>query len=432
MGDALTTPLRLWLLRKVYIEPKGDPAELLQLQTPGQIGDHLLDELTPRLIEANRDREGELGQQESPFRPKKTWNADDAQRWLRYLAYFLKQLQPILDRLAEKQRTAANGSKPTERQVSEAVWKQADEATATSQQPNMASLYRPNEELQLNLGWWQLHYAVALRPVKVALGVIAGAVFGLALSPLFAVSCACLGGLLFYYGKEEPEAEPRYANLRLHGRMRKLSKKSWNAFKFTILLGLTAVPIFTVLIGLRTALVVGLTYALVGGVAFTLSDSIATPSIDDDRARTPKSTLATDRAMTVVHFLAVGLTNAVALGLAFGPAVGLAVAVTFALVGGLGTHLELPLPRGQLLHVPFGFSEVGTAWSVFLVVRIRLAIQRKLPFRLSTFLDDCYRLGLLKQDGPYYQFRHSELQLRMASLYEESKDKNRRGSRTAS
>jgi hypothetical protein len=43
-----------------------------------------------------------------------------------------------------------------------------------------------------------------------------------------------------------------------------------------------------------------------------------------------------------------------------------------------------------------------------------LAGTGRLPWRLMTFLDDAYRLGLLRVVGPAYQFRHAELQDHLA------------------
>ena len=125
--------------------------------------------------------------------------------------------------------------------------------------------------------------------------------------------------------------------------------------------------------------------------------------------------------MTSVHVLAVGITNTLALWVAFDFLAGLAVGIAFALVGGLGSRLEVPLPRRtaslreglppetagpetanaaktpirSTIHIPFGFSEVGTAWTAFLPAKTILATRRRLRIRLMRFLDDCYRLGLL-------------------------------------
>ncbi len=53
----------------------------------------------------------------------------------------------------------------------------------------------------------------------------------------------------------------------------------------------------------------------------------------------------------------------------------------------------------------------------YLVATDRLARADQLPRRLMPFLDDSHRLGLLHAVGPYYQFRHAELQDHLAATY---------------
>ncbi|MFC5831117.1 hypothetical protein [Nonomuraea insulae] len=52
------------------------------------------------------------------------------------------------------------------------------------------------------------------------------------------------------------------------------------------------------------------------------------------------------------------------------------------------------------------------AW---LVCRLTLLAQRRLPRRLIPFLDDMHRLGLLRAVGSLYQFRHAELHDHLAA-----------------
>lgn len=50
------------------------------------------------------------------------------------------------------------------------------------------------------------------------------------------------------------------------------------------------------------------------------------------------------------------------------------------------------------------------AWLYTVIAARWLALTGRLPWRLMGFLDDAYRLGLLRTVGPAYQFRHAELQ----------------------
>jgi hypothetical protein len=50
------------------------------------------------------------------------------------------------------------------------------------------------------------------------------------------------------------------------------------------------------------------------------------------------------------------------------------------------------------------------AWPAFLVASGWVAVRHRFPGRPMTFLEDAYRLGLLRVVGSAYQFRHAELQ----------------------
>jgi len=56
----------------------------------------------------------------------------------------------------------------------------------------------------------------------------------------------------------------------------------------------------------------------------------------------------------------------------------------------------------------------GTSWTDFSIARARLAVLRRTPWRLMTFLDDARHLGVLRQVGPVYQFRHTRLREQLA------------------
>lgn len=91
------------------------------------------------------------------------------------------------------------------------------------------------------------------------------------------------------------------------------------------------------------------------------------------------------RTGTLVRALGVGLM----FGLIFGMAFGLKEGLQFGLESGLGL-----LSSG--------------AWLSYTLISCRHAVAGKLPLRLMDFLDDAYRLGLLRTTDPAYQFRHAE------------------------
>jgi hypothetical protein len=83
------------------------------------------------------------------------------------------------------------------------------------------------------------------------------------------------------------------------------------------------------------------------------------------------------------------------------------VAVFFNLLGGLFitlfyTNMFVPL-------IVFR-SPVSVFWIATIVSRLSLDRHYRLPLFPATFLDDAYRLGLLRAVGSAYQFRHAELQ----------------------
>jgi hypothetical protein len=78
-------------------------------------------------------------------------------------------------------------------------------------------------------------------------------------------------------------------------------------------------------------------------------------------------------------------------------------ALALGLVGGIGGGLSYVLSL--------------TAWGQWVVfARVWLPLTGRLPWRLSAFLDDAYRRGVLRRAGAVYQFRHARLQEYFARL----------------
>jgi hypothetical protein len=68
---------------------------------------------------------------------------------------------------------------------------------------------------------------------------------------------------------------------------------------------------------------------------------------------------------------------------------------------------------GLGVGLPLSIRE--TAWVPFLIVRCWQAVRRHLPWRLMSFLADAHqKRGVLRQAGAVYQFRHVDLQRRLA------------------
>ncbi len=176
-----------------------------------------------------------------------------------------------------------------------------------------------------------------------------------------------------------------------------------------------AVLVFGIGLGFPNGFVVGLLavmgFGIVVGLGFGLMGWLQVPS-PDDRGATPRSTVEGSRALVLAVQstcaaggllmlgtwvgIGTGIHAGVGRGIVVGMAVGLVPQMAYGIVGGLVSRL---LPG---------------AWIPFSIVRSWLALRGHLPWRLLAFLDDCHRLGILRQVGPVHQFRHARLQQHLA------------------
>jgi len=115
------------------------------------------------------------------------------------------------------------------------------------------------------------------------------------------------------------------------------------------------------------------------------------------------------------------------IGMSFGRlGCGRVAAVTYGIAGGIAGLLATawqvsvggPGP-GLAFGITFGLITVlmaatPKAWGRFVICKVFLALRGRQPWRLMSFLDDAHRRGVLRQAGAVYQFRHIELQQRLA------------------
>ena len=155
--------------------------------------------------------------------------------------------------------------------------------------------------------------------------------------------------------------------------------------------------------GLRTGLTAGLLYGPVTGLVYGLIVALETP-IDVRSVVSPSDLLATNRS-TVVHQLLLGVGIFGFMGwLVFGLVGMFADWLVFVVVGGLGGALA------------YGLSL--TAWGQWVTLsRIWLPLSGRLPWALNAFIEDAHRLGVLRQSGAVYQFRHARLQDHLANTF---------------
>jgi hypothetical protein len=171
--------------------------------------------------------------------------------------------------------------------------------------------------------------------------------------------------------------------------------------------GLTAGVVAGLGAGSSAGLAVGILATLTGGYAGGRVFEVAAPDLT--KATTPRTVLARDRGAFCSS----------------GPGIGLAIALGFGLATALGRNPTDGLPTGSRAAVGVGLASfvaaglvigfIQASWGSFVLARAWLAASRRLPWRLMTFLDDAHVLGVLRQAGPFYQFRHAELQRRLAA-----------------
>ncbi len=93
------------------------------------------------------------------------------------------------------------------------------------------------------------------------------------------------------------------------------------------------------------------------------------------------------------------------------------VAVTGGTAFGLGAGLGVRLPVGLAAGLTVGLvaASIQASWLPFSVARLWFAGTGRLPLNLMSFLGDAHKRGILRQVGGVYQFRHVELQRRLAT-----------------
>jgi transposase len=154
---------------------------------------------------------------------------------------------------------------------------------------------------------------------------------------------------------------------------------------------------------------VGLTLGI--GLPVGLTGWLQTP-VDEEVPLGPRSVLRADRratlAMTSILAAVFALTSL------FFPAAdrvvdgeSLAVDVEYLVTAALS----------PIVIAPAAAFASGSAWLTFSVARIWLALTRRLPWRLMTFLDDAHQRGVLRQTGATYQLRHARLQEQLSARH---------------
>ncbi|GAA4990996.1 hypothetical protein HD597_008116 [Nonomuraea thailandensis] len=380
---SVDTALTVWLVRVGYVDPGEDPARLLELPDARAVRLHLLDHAVPALL-ATDPAPG-------PFRSRRAWPVRRVLRWLALLAAFLS------------------------------VWESRD------------------------LAWWKLHDLVPRRRVAAGLGLASGLLAAVAAGAGWwaagggpGSSIAVSTGLGLLVGAASGVALSRErGTVSLDDAGDILEFEDYDDFEVgdlrSGLLG-NAARAFAAWAALGTFGGVGiwaggLLGGWLGGAALmSLADAMAFAS-----AFCLPILLAVPLAMAFLLWLyRVSVLLRPAASYRGQGLLTLALAVLFAaacaIAGWLGALFFLSdldaTPRAAaggavggivvtvMAAAVFAFANV--AWPAFTVTCALLALSRRLPWRLMAFLSDMHRVGLLRQTGRLYQFRHAALQDRLA------------------
>ncbi|GIJ26414.1 hypothetical protein Vqi01_15760 [Micromonospora qiuiae] len=361
LAQTLTKPLMLALARTVYGAEGASPGELLDRNRfPGQhdIEEHLLDRFIPTVFHTRPHRAVP-----SPTRVSRRWDPSVAQRALVFLAEHLDKL----------------GTR--------------------------------------DLAWWQIRRALP-RPlphlVRVPLGTLSCGLLGWMMFGLFGrPHLGVVFGLLVGFLAALPlglfqDNRPR----RFAPRMLRRVELAPEFLVRDIGFGIVGTLVGGLIVGLLFSVGYGLLIGLFFGLVFGMVRRFTEPTEPREPA-SPDNVLTSDRSTvlygTVLGGGAGGLVGGFLGGVVGAEQYGLIFQLDPLREGLLGAGVGLLLGAAGLGMMVYTTS----AWAQFVLARLWLAARGRTPLRLMTFLRDAHKLGVLRQVGPLYQFRHALLQERL-------------------
>jgi hypothetical protein len=267
-----------------------------------------------------------------------------------------------------------------------------------------------------DLAWWQLPLAIPGFGLwfgvlgGVVGGVVCGALFVGASGPVVALAMATGGvgfGLLVWsWVGRSPKPM---------GGSQRQGQSDGIAMAATVagLVAGAAVGVLAVIaIGVMGGIGTGVGTAVLAGSLGVWSVGQESASFDISSATSPWAALARDRRTAII----VGITTGLLVGIGLGGFTTAGAAVWVASNHHV-TGFEA-LSIAVLVIVAMVAAGVTAsfeaAWPSYAIARIWLALRNRLPWRLMGFLADAHKRGVLRQAGAVYQFRHIELQHRLA------------------
>lgn len=421
LAKVTSTPLGLWLLRTVYVDPGDDPRRLLEsdrLPDAAAIRTHLLDELIESVIITRLPvEEGEA----ETFRPRRLWDPCLVDQWLGYLAGHLGRV-PTMD-----------GQKG----VRDFAWWQL--ARQTVQPRTLSSLAGLTVGLALAiipafigglLGWFAGNHDGIIAGVHSAwMGAAAASLIGLIFG--LPIGFGVEYGVRIGFNKEKLDREqpPSFADLRISGRVHLLAGIAIGKLWIFLIVG-SVTAVFAYLYSKNWESWSVLAFGGISGCLAWLVASLLTwaeTPAPANHLTSPLISLRADRTLNLLKLASFGLIVAlvigpmlvlvlvaVIVGLVFSVAYGGLQMIPVVIIFLFGLGLSAGPTLASTGRYVFGSHY---AWIMYAVAVRELAREKKLPRHLMSFLDDTHRLGLLRAVGPVYQFRHAELQDHLASKY---------------
>ncbi|WP_053719148.1 NACHT domain-containing protein [Saccharothrix sp. NRRL B-16348] len=359
LAAALSTPLMVWLARRVYRAPATDPAELVRLPDRAAVEEHLLDGLIPAAFDdEHRGR----------------WDVGQATRYLRFLADHLtaRREQDVAWWRLSRARPARVAFLSLASLVTGVVL-----AALVIADVNFTDLDR--------LGWF-----------ATALGFPVGAVVWTVVE--------------FTSGGVEADGRPptgRPGPLAWRRRLRALAQEARHRPRGAALAVVGWVG-GTALIGLPLASV-GDNFGwflLPAALLLGLTKSVLMSPVDADRAVDPDALLRGDRKAVLATLLLVA------------PQVGSLMYLP-TLHAGKPVAVQLLLGAAFMVGSWAGCGAVVLLVSAsgrWVVTRMGLALTGRLPWAAMAFLREAHRAGVLRRVGGVYQFRHVRLRDRLATV----------------
>ncbi|AQZ65981.1 transcriptional regulator, XRE family [[Actinomadura] parvosata subsp. kistnae] len=401
LHGSIDTALTVWLVRIGYVDPGADPARLLELPDAEAVRLHLLDHAVPALI-ATDPAPG-------PFRSRRAWPAERVRGWLTLLAGFLTFWES--------------------RDL--AWWELRDLVSRRRVAAGLGLASGLLAAVAAGGGWWAGGGGPgSSAAVGAGLGLLVGTASGVILSREGAsISLDDAGDILEFEDFDEFEVGRLRSGL-LVGAARAFA--AWAALSVLGGGGLWASGLLGESLGgaLGGFLSGAPGESLGGGAPLSLADAVAFAS-----AFSLPMLVAVPLAMAfllwlyrvsvllhpVASYRGQGVLTLALAGL-FAAACAIAgwLGALFFLSGlGGAPHAAAGGAVGGIVVTVLAaavFAFANVAWPAFTVACVLLALSRRLPLRLMAFLDDMHRVGMLRQTGRRYQFRHAALQDRLADL----------------